>query len=95
MFKGKITKNPSKFNIDTATGKIMYERYSNCPFDTLHKGYYETLLIRSDTWRGRLHPLQFWKPVSLLRKDHWKCLTCGAEWDSEVYPIDLNKTIGV
>lgn len=89
MFKGKITKFPKNLDINIATAKRMYNQYSTCPFEILHRGSYETTLIRSETWRGKLHPWKFWEKNILLKKDHWKCLTCGTEWDSEPYPIDL------
>lgn len=94
MFKGQITESPKNLDINTATAKKMIERYAKCPFEVLHNKGYETVLIRSETWRGRVHKYHFWEPNNLLRKDHWKCLTCGAEWDSEPYPIDLKSMKG-
>ena len=89
MFKGKITKIPKNIDVNIAMGKKMYNTYSICPFNMLHPGGYETVQINSVT---KIQRLKFWeikKPKILYKKDHWKCLTCGAEWDSEWYPIEM------
>lgn len=99
MFKGKITKIPKSYDINTLIGKKMYNRYSLCPFDFYHTGRYETILIDSQTWKGKKNPskfafLKFWERNQLWKKDHWKCLTCGTEWDSESYPINTKDMKG-
>lgn len=50
--------------------------------------------IRSESWYGKQNPvwysiLKFWEPNHLWERSGFKCYTCGAEWLSEPYPIDI------
>lgn len=86
-----ITKLPDEIDPSVLIKEGVAKKNRICPFCKKVGLWNNVVLLRSKEWYGK----QNHKLKSLFQKshrwriDHYKCLSCGAEWDTESYPTDI------
>ena len=99
LFRGTITKLPRDMDPNLLIKNEMKNKYSKCPFCGNEKwidsfmfhinGGDEVARMGHEERYGRQHKRRFWEEKHHWRIDHWHCYKCGASWDSEEYPTDI------
>ena len=95
----RITKLPNKIDPTYLIREKIREQNKTCPFcgesestwDWLEKhnnGYGGVACLSYKSWYGKKDHKLFEKKHH-WRIDNYKCYTCGAEWESDSYPIDI------
>ena len=94
----KITKIPDSIDPNKLIVKRVDEKLRKCPFCGENRDYWDDLhgvMISHHSWYGREHEntesIFLWPfgKKRLWQISEFKCYTCGAEWKSDPYPVDI------
>mgnify|MGYP002623915622 CR=1 FL=1 len=92
----KITKLPNVLDPSLMIQKKMREKFAVCPFcgESRRKDLYGKFgvelinYVPSKGYYGRAKG-DWFGPKHLYHIDCYRCRTCGAEWESDPYPVDI------